>query len=150
MADKQILKHENPALLVILLIVTCGIYYLILLYRWIMAINDASEKSFIDPTVAVVLSIVTCGIAPIYFEYEIVSRAEKIARQPLPEGIERSTDLSPPIANLKEIVLFGNIAVIAIGISSSGLLSVIPVVFTLWLTCTIQNALEYAFAIPQD
>lgn len=150
MADKQILKHENPALLVILLIVTCGIYYLILLYRWIMAINDASEKSFIDPTVAVVLSIVTCGIAPIYFEYEIVSRAEMIARQPLPEGTERSADLSPPIANLKEIVLFGNIAVIAIGISSSGLLSVIPVVFTLWLTCTIQNALEYAFAIPQD
>ena len=134
----------------ILLIVTCGIYYLILLYRWIMAINDASEKSFIDPTVAVVLSIVTCGIAPIYFEYEIVSRAEKIARQPLPESTERSADLSPPIANLNEIVSFGNVAVIANCIFSSGFLSVMPVVFTLWLTCAIQNALEYAIAVPQD
>ena len=144
------IKHENPALMVVLILVTCGIYSLILLYRWIQAINNASDRPIVDPAVGIILSIVTCGLASIYFEYEIVSRAEKIAHRPLPEGIERSTDLSAPVANLKEIVLFGNIAVIAIGISSSGFLSVIPVVFTLWLTCTIQNALEYAFAVPQD
>ena len=115
-----------------------------------MAINTASDKPLIDPTLAVILSIVTCGIAPIYFEYEIVSRAERIARKPLAEGIERSNELNPPSSNLKEIVLFGNIAAIALGFFSAGFLSVITIIFMLWLTCAIQNALEYTFAIPQD
>ena len=150
MNEANPIKHENPALLVILILVTCGIYYFILLYRWIKAINDASDKPIIDPTVGVILSIVTCGIAAIYFEYEIVARAEKIARKPLPAGVNRSPDHKAPASNLKEITLFGNIAAIALGFFSAGFLSVITIIFTLWLTFTIQQALEFTFATPQE
>jgi len=144
------IKHENPALLILLLFVTCGIYYLILLYRWIKAINEASDKPIVDPALGIVLSIVTCGIATIYFEYEIIARAEKIARKPLPDGITRSPDLKAPSSNLKEIALFGNIAAFAISFFSAGILFAITIIFSLWLTFAIQQALEFTFATPQE
>ena len=150
MSQENPIKHENPALLVVLVLVTCGIYYFVLLYRWIKAINDASEKPLVDPVVGIILSIVTCGIAAIYFEYEIVARAEKIARQPLPDGVDRSPYLKAPASNLKEIVLFGNIATFALSLFSAGILVAITIVFTLWLTFAIQQALEFTFAIPQE
>ena len=149
MSQEHPIKHENPALLVVLILVTCGIYYFILLYRWIVAINDASDKPLVDPAVGIILSIVTCGIATIYYEYEIVARAEKIARRPLPEGVVRSPELKAPASNLKEIVLFGSIASFVLSLFSVGFLFAITIIFTLWLTYTIQQALEYTFAISQ-
>ena len=150
MSQKYPIKHENPALLVVLILVTCGIYYFILLYRWIAAINDASDKPLVDPAVGIILSIVTCGIATIYYEYEIVARAEKIARKPLPEGVVRSPELKAPASNLKEIVLFGSIASFVLSLFSVGFLLAMTILFTLWLTFAIQQALEYTFAIPQE
>ena len=150
MGTEYLIGHENQAVLVILLIVTCSIYYFVLLYRWIVAINKASDKPLVDPAVGIILSIVTCSLAAIYFEYEIVLRAEKIARQDLPSGMQRSSLLKPPASNLKEIVLFGNIAAFAIGFFSAGFLAVVSIIFQLWLVCAIQQALEYAFDVPQD
>jgi len=84
LSQEHPIKHENPALLVVLILVTCGIFYFIMLYRWIAAINDASDKPLVDPAVGIFLSIVACGIAAIFYEYEIVARAQRIARKPLP------------------------------------------------------------------
>ena len=150
MSSEYLIGHENQAVLVILLIVTCSIYYFVLLYRWIVAINKASDKPLVDPAVGIILTLVTCSLAGIYFEYEIVLRADKLARQDLPSGIQRSSLLKPPLSNLKEIVLFGNIATFALGFFSAGVLVIVPIIFQLWLACAIQQALEYTFAVPQD
>ena len=149
MSQKYPIKDDNPALQVVLILVTFGTYYF-LLQRWIAAISDSSDKPLVDPAVGIILSIVTCGIATIYYEYEIVARAEKIARKPLPEGVVRSPELKAPASNLKEIVLFGSIASFVLSLFSVGFLLAITILFTLWLTYAIQQALEYTFPIPQE
>ena len=40
--------HQSPATTVVLLIVTCSIYYFVLLYKWIEAVNGASDKPKLD------------------------------------------------------------------------------------------------------
>ena len=143
-------EHENPARMVVLIIVTCGIYSLYLLYKWIRAINATEPKPLFHPGLAIFLTLITGGIASIYFQYEIVKRIVEISKRDPPNGVERDPSMKPPMNNLKEIVLYGNIAAFAASIFSSGILTVFAFVYFLWLTCAIQSGLEYAFATPQD
>ena len=140
-------KHINPALLVVLIIVTCGFYAVYLLYRWIFAINDSClvEKKIINPWLAIILTLLSFGIAGIYFQYEIVRNALNLANEETPGSFARSPLINPPKKNLKEIVLYGNIISFAAAIASSGHLSFIPLIFDIWLILEIQSAMEYSF-----
>ena len=144
------LQHQNPAIIVILLIATCSIYYFVLLYSWTKAVNSISTRPQLDPTLAIILSILTCGLASIYFEYEVASRVEKTIQEKKASGRLRDDGMAPPVDNLKNIVLYGNLASYAIAIFSAGFLYILSIVFTLWLCCSIQYALEYALDTPQD
>ena len=150
MGNNFALQHQNPAIIAILLITTCSIYYFFLLYSWTKAVNSVSDQPRLDPTLTVILSILTCGLASIYFEYEVASRAEKIIQKKKELGRLRDDGMMPPVDNLKNIALYGNLASYAIAIFSAGLLYIISIVFTLWLCCSIQYALEYALDTPQD
>lgn len=150
MEENSNFKHKNPALTALLLIVTCSIYYFVLLYGWINAVNTYSSKPKLDPTTAIILSIVTCGLASIYFEYEIAERIEKVIQNKKAEGTLRRDGMQPPMNNLKGIVLFGSIGAYALSIFSGGILSALAFIFTIWLSCAVQYAVEYALDVPQD
>lgn len=143
-------RHQSPAITASLLIVTCGLYSLFLLYQWIKAINAVSTKPNLDPALAIILTIVTCGLASIYFEYEIAERIEKIIQSNKANGELRTDSMEAPISNLKGIVLFGSIGGFALSLFSGGILSILYFIFTIWLCCAIQYSLEYALNTPQD
>ena len=63
------------------------------------------------------------------------ARAEKIARKPLPDGVERSAEHKAPASNLKEIVLF-DLCVICL-LCCSCLKFSSPICFTFF--CNISN-----------
>lgn len=150
MTNQVSFEHKQPSIIVLLCIVTCGIYGLVLLYSWIKAINQASTKSKLDPIIAVILSIVTCGLASIYFEYEIAVRIEKIIQEKKASETLRSDSMPLPVNNLKNIILFGSLAGVAVSFFSAGFLSILAFIFFVWMTCAIQYAIEYALDTPQD
>jgi len=57
---------RSPALVIILSIVTCGIYAWYWIYKMSEELQRATGKSTISPGVELLLCIVTCGIYPIY------------------------------------------------------------------------------------
>ena len=138
------IKRENPPVCVILQIVTCGFYYFIMLYRWLKAINNSGDRPICDPALAIMLSVVTCGLAAIYFDYQVVAYAEKIASR---SGVKNSG--SPPMRSLKDIVLYGSIVGFIVSLASGGILSWLPLVFFLWVNCAIQYSVEYAFGVAE-
>lgn len=77
--------RRDPALTLLLIFATCGIYYLYFIYK---ATEEAQEFLGVEdtpPALAVVLHIVTCGIYNIYWDYQLGKRtAEMCARVGLP------------------------------------------------------------------
>lgn len=57
-------------MLVVLNIVTCGIYYAYWLYKTTDEIKNFMEREDINPTLELVLSIVTCGLYTFYWYYK--------------------------------------------------------------------------------
>lgn len=57
-------------MLVVLNIVTCGIYYAYWLYKTTDEIKNFMERDDINPTLELVLSIVTCGLYTFYWYYK--------------------------------------------------------------------------------
>ncbi|MEI0539252.1 DUF4234 domain-containing protein [Brachyspira pulli] len=57
-------------MLVILSIVTCGIYYFYWIYKTTDEIKNFMESEEINPTLELILSIVTCGIYTYYWYYK--------------------------------------------------------------------------------
>ena len=135
-------SYESSLKVGLLCVVTLGIYYLFLLHKWIKSINAASEKDFIDPAVAIVITIVTLGAAAIYFDYQIVVRSEKIAKSTNGNSNPRRKNLTPPTADLKNIVLFGGILVFVLSFTP---LFIVSLILTVYINISIQRALEYTF-----
>ena len=136
-------SYESSIKVGLLYVVTLGIYGFFLLYKWIKTINAASKKDFIDPAVAVLLSIVTLGAAAIYFDYQIIVRAEKLAKSTNGNSNPNRKNLTPPLANLKDIVLFGGIGVFIL--QWLGPLILISIIMAVYINISIQRALEYTF-----
>ena len=135
-------NYESSLKVGLLCVVTLGIYYLFLLHKWIKSINAASKKDFIDPAVAIVITIVTLGAAAIYFDYQIVVRSEKLAKSTNGNSNPRRKNLTPPTADLKNIVLFGGILVFVLSFTP---LFIVSLILTAYINISIQRALEYTF-----
>ena len=84
----------------------------------------------------------TLGAAAIYFDYQIVVRSEKLAKSTNGNSNPRRKNLTPPTADLKNIVLYGGIAVFVMQFTPALILSLI---FTVYINISIQRALEYTF-----
>ena len=134
--------YESSLKVGLLCVVTLGIYYLFLLHKWIKSINAASKKDFIDPAVAIVITIVTLGAAAIYFDYQIVVRSEKLAKSTNGNSNPRRKNLTPPTADLKNIVLFGGILVFVLQFTP---VLIVSLILTVYINISIQRALEYTF-----
>ena len=62
-----------------------------------------------ETSLDVLATLITYGVVSIDFEYEIVSRLEKVEREQPPHGGQRPAKMQPPIDNLNQIVLYDNI-----------------------------------------
>ena len=61
---------RSVPMLVILSIVTCGIYYFYWIYKTTDEIKNFMERDDINPALELILSIVTCGIYTYYWYYK--------------------------------------------------------------------------------
>ncbi len=66
----------------VLSIITCGIYYWVYLYRMSKDLNTMAgeDGQTVDPTLVVVLTIITCGIYEYYWLYKMGNRMQNLGR----------------------------------------------------------------------
>lgn len=65
-------RQQRSVLMVILLtIITCGIYYFFWFYQTTKELTAYSEDYRLSPGLSIVLTIVTCGLYQIYWWYRI-------------------------------------------------------------------------------
>ncbi len=77
--------RRDPALTLVLIFATCGLYYLYFIYKATEETQEFLGIADTPPALAVVLHVVTCGIYNIYWDYQIGKRtAEMCARVGLP------------------------------------------------------------------
>lgn len=77
--------RRDPALTLLLIFATCGLYYLYFIYKATEETQEFLGERDTPPALAVVLHVITCGIYNIYWDYQIGKRtAEMCARVGLP------------------------------------------------------------------
>jgi hypothetical protein len=74
-------EARNPITVILLSIITCGIYY----YIWMYQINEEMRQNLgdesIESTKELILTIVTCGIFGIYWIYIMGERIQKLMQK---------------------------------------------------------------------
>lgn len=76
---------RSPALTLVLILLTCGIYYLYYIYVTSQEVQDFLEERDTSPGLEVLLCLLTCGLYNIYWDYKIGKRvAEMCHRVGLP------------------------------------------------------------------
>jgi hypothetical protein len=63
-------NRQSPAMVIILTVVTCGLYGLYWYYRTSEDIQDAAGVRDVSPGMEVALILVTCGLYTIYWWYK--------------------------------------------------------------------------------
>ncbi len=66
---------RDPALTLVLILLTCGIYYLYFIYVVSEETQEFLGEPDISPGVEVLLSLLTCGLWNIYWDYRMGKRA---------------------------------------------------------------------------
>jgi len=74
----------EPAILFLLCLVTCGIYYLFFIYKVSQETLAYTGEQDVDPAIDVLLCFVTCGLWIFYWDYKI---AQRIARMQAMAGL---------------------------------------------------------------
>ena len=72
---------RDPALTLVLILLTCGIYYLYFIYEVSQETQEFLEEPDISPGVEVLLSVLTCGLWNIYWDYRMGKRIAEMNRQ---------------------------------------------------------------------
>ena len=76
---------RSPALTLVLILLTCGIYYLYYIYVTSQEVSDFLEEPDTCPGLEVLLCLLTCGLYNIYWDYKMGKRiAEMCTRVGLP------------------------------------------------------------------
>ena len=63
-------NKRNPVSVLLLSIITCGIYSLYLIYQISKEVRDFRGDNSIDPGLELLLCIITCGLYEIYWYYK--------------------------------------------------------------------------------
>ena len=74
----------DPAILLLLCLVTCGIYYYFFIYRTTKETLAYTGEQDMDPALDILLIIVTCGLWMLYWDYKT---AQRIARMQAMAGL---------------------------------------------------------------
>lgn len=80
----QIGTKRDPALTLVFILLTCGIYYLYFIYKASSEVGDFTGDYDYPPGVEVALSLVTCGLWNIYWDYRM---GKKVARMSAEVGL---------------------------------------------------------------
>ncbi len=76
---------RDPALTLVLILLTCGIYYLYFIYVVSEETQEFLGERDTSPAIEVLLSVLTCGLYNVYWDYKIGKRiAEMCGRVGLP------------------------------------------------------------------
>lgn len=81
----QIGTRRDPAMVLILILLTCGLYYLYFIYKVSRETQEFLGESDVSPGTEVALSLVTCGLWNVYWDYKVGKRmAQMCVRVGLP------------------------------------------------------------------
>ena len=72
---------RDPALTLVLILLTCGIYYLYFIYVVSQETQDFLDDREISPGVEALLSLITCGLWNIYWDYRMGKRVAEMCVQ---------------------------------------------------------------------
>lgn len=78
-------KKKSILMVILLTIITCGIYSLFWLYQTTQDLTEYSEDYRLTPGMSVLLTIITCGLYQIYWWYRIADifmSAQQRAKMP--------------------------------------------------------------------
>ena len=151
--DATSLEYRDQGKVALLLIVTCGFYYFVLLGDWLKAIKknkNVEGITSVDPGLAIFLTIITCSGASIYFNYKVARDAASISRKSGGNNSPNRKGLKPPLENLPEIILWGGIISFFLGLLSSGVLIFIDVIFAIWSTIALQKSVEFMAGVKPN
>lgn len=77
-------------IMLLLNIVTCGIYYIYWIYQTSVEIKMCSEREDLNPTIEILLGIITCGL---YFKYWYYKYGKIVYKElPLKAGMNNTED----------------------------------------------------------
>ncbi|MCZ9892183.1 DUF4234 domain-containing protein [Brachyspira hyodysenteriae] len=77
-------------IMLLLNIVTCGIYYIYWIYQTSVEIKISSEREDLNPTLEILLGIITCGL---YFKYWYYKYGKIVYKElPLKAGMNNTED----------------------------------------------------------
>ncbi len=79
--DPRAITERSPATVVILGIVTCGIYLLVWNYQTTEELRLATGDESLKPGLDIVLTFVTCGVWWIYTDYRNAKKAWELGNQ---------------------------------------------------------------------
>ena len=147
------LQYRDEGKVALLLIVTCGFYYFVLLGDWLNTIKKNKHNiglKSVDPSLAIFLTIITCSAASIYFNYKVARDAESIARKSGGNNSPIRKGLNPPLESLPEIILWGGIISFFLGLISGGTLIFIDIIFAIWSTIALQKSVEFMAGVKPD
>jgi len=65
---------RDPALTLVLILITCGLYYLYYIYVVSEETQEFLGERDMSPGVEVLLSVITCGLYNIYWDYKVGKR----------------------------------------------------------------------------
>lgn len=69
--DRPYIENKNIAVMLILTIITCGIYSLVWIYQITEDVNRLNEDNNMSGGLTILLAIITCGIYLIYWGYDM-------------------------------------------------------------------------------
>jgi hypothetical protein len=79
--DARDIKVRDPAVVVLLMLVTCGLYVIYLQYQWAKELNGLEGQVRYPPVITLVLNIVTLGLSGLVFEsiwaYDLARAAQR-------------------------------------------------------------------------
>jgi hypothetical protein len=97
------MKERNSAMVLVLMLVTCGIYAFYWFYVTSEELRDATSDSTINPLTDLLLLLVTCGLWGLYVEYRNTQKVQAILLRTDPYRKDQSQTIL--ILNLAQFVV---------------------------------------------
>ena len=125
-------------IMLLLNIVTCGIYYIYWIYQTSVEIKMCSEREDLNPTIEILLGIITCGL---YFKYWYYKYGKIVYKElPLKAGINNAED--------KTMVLVVIDIIIALMWWGSMILRVLLLAITSYTSSDEELVYSFLYIIP--
>ena len=125
-------------IMLLLNIVTCGIYYIYWIYQTSVEIKMCSEREDLNPTIEILLGIITCGL---YFKYWYYKYGKIVYKElPIKAGINNAED--------KTVVLVVIDIIIALMWWGSMILRVLLLTITSYTSSDEELIYSFLYIIP--